>query len=265
MENEINPSSAMMKEVGRVHEGAKLEARGAKDGTAEELAEETPEVEKGEETPEVEAQASEEAPEATPGAAEPEEPIRIGGQVFKNQREAFEYAERVERERELTEAHSAGIREALEATRAAAQPVAEPEDNFEERFYSNPKEALKEVQSKARDEAVAIIKAEQQRENLWTQFLAEYPDIRRKDAERVLNENWETIGRMTDLKKAQSVLAQKVRAEYDEIVSYVKPKTVLADKKQVQSPSGGQPKGVTPKKEERPLDFTSEMRSLFKR
>lgn len=261
--------SDMLKELAQAKEEAKHTANtgegGNPDGQTEELTPPPSALSSGAETTEAEATASEEAPAAPEGKPESEEPIRINGQLFKSQAEAFAYAEQLAREKELTDAHAAGIREALEATRQPAQQEQEPEDDFEQRFYSNPKEALKEVQSKARDEAVAIIKQEQARESLWTQFLTEYPDIRRKDAERVLQENWDVIGKLTDIKKAQQVLASKVRAEYDEILTHTRPKTVMPDKKQVLSPGGSRPSGVTPKKEEKPLAFADQMRAAFKR
>lgn len=273
MQHENNPNSAMLKELKQAKEEAINTAAtgegGNPDGQAEELPPETPEVPESEETTEGKEETSEEAPLAAKGESDLEEtdgPIRIGGQTFKTQKEAFAYAEQVERDRELTEAHAAGIREALEATRQPVQPDPEPEDDFEQRFYSNPKETLKEIQVKARDEAVAVMKAETQREALWNQFLTEYPDVRRKDAERILNEHWNTIGKMTDLKVAMKTLATKVRSEYEEIISLTRPRTVLSDKKQVVSPSGSAPKsGVTPKKEEAPLAFAAQMRAAFKR
>lgn len=263
--------SDMLKELAQAKEEAKHTAAtgegGNPDGQAEELPVPPSALAQGAEAAETQATTAEEAPTEAEGSAEPEaeEEIRINGQVFKSQREAFAYAEQLAREKDLTEAHAAGIREALEATRQPVEQQPEPEDDFEQRFYANPKETLKEIQGRARDEAVAVIRAEQQRENLWNQFLAEHPDIRRKDAERILSENWDTIGKMTDLRKAQAVLAQKVRAEYDEIIQTAKPKTILSDKRQVVSPGGGQPKGVTPKKEEKPLGMAAQMRLAFKR
>jgi hypothetical protein len=266
-QNVNNPESAMLKELREAKEAAVRTAAtgegGNPNGQAEELTTETSELEASPQATEAQTETSEEAPQAASG--ETEEPIRINGQTFTSQREAFAYAEQLAREKELTDAHAQGIREALEATRQPAQSQPEPEDNFEERFYSNPKEELKNLKAQATAEAVQIIKQEQQREKIWNDFLNENPDIRRKDAERVLAENWDVIGKLTDLKQGQKVLAQKVRAEYEEIVNFSKPRTVLADKKQVQSPSGGAPKGVTPKKEDRPLDFISQHRALFKR
>lgn len=265
-----NSNSAMLREVAQVNARAQATARGENTEQTEELPEGTSPVETQSAAPVAQAQTPEEAPEETQGessspapvaAAEAEEPVRVGEKTYRNYEEAFR---ELERERELEAAHSAGIREALEVTRAQNQPTQpEPEDDFEQRFYANPKETLKEVQAKARDEALAALKAEQQKEKLWSDFLSEFPDIRRKDAERVLAENMDTIGKLTDVERGKKLLAQKVRAEYDEILSQHKPRTQLASKPQAISPSGGTPRGVTPtKKEETPLSFSEQMRKL---
>lgn len=261
--HENNPNSAMLREVAQAKEEAQASARG--DTPAEqELTEETPAHAQGEAAPEPTEEAAPETP-AAPEGDSGDEPIRINGRTFPNQAEAFAYAEEIAREKELTDAHAAGIREALEATRTPVAPPPE-EDDFEQRFYANPKETLKGLKEEAKREALQVIQQEQQRERLWNDFLSAHPDIRRKDAERVLQENWDTIGKMTDLGKAQKVLATKVRAEYEEIANLMKPRTELSSKKQVVSASGNAPaRGVTPKKEERPLDFASQMKAAFKR
>jgi hypothetical protein len=276
MQIENNPESAMLKELRQAKDEAQHTAStgegGNPDGQADELPEGSSTLKASEETTVDATETSEETPTPSKGDATADDtdaeegPIRIGGQTFKTQTEAIAYAERLEREKELTDAHAAGIREALEATRQPVQPNPELEDNFEERFYANPKEALKEVQTRARDEAVAVIRRETERERMWNDFITQYPDVRRKDAERVLHENWETIGRMTNVPDAMKTLARKVRSEYEEIVALTRPRTELSSKKQIVSTGGTAPKSVTPqRKDERPLDFASQMRAAFKR
>lgn len=259
-----NPDSQMMREVSKLN----AEKKGyTKDEEIETTAEET--LPGGAEpVAGVEAQveaAPAETPEVTePAADEPEEPIRINGQEFKNQKEAFAYAEQLAREKDIADAHAQGVREALEAQRAQAPAQPPEEEDFDAKFYANPKEALKDVQVRARDEALAVIRLEQQREKAWNEFLAENPDIRKKDAERILFED-QVLQKMTDLDKAKKLLAQKVRAEYAEIAEMIKPRTQLADKKQTLAPSGGPARGVTPpKKEEKILSLAEQMRTLRK-
>lgn len=213
--------------------------------------------------PEAELSLAEKTPPAPAPAEEVREKIRIGDQEFETQAEALRYAEKLQQEQLLAEAHALGIREALQAQQAQ-MPAKQEEDNFEERYYSNPKQVLGEIQQKARDEAVAIIKQEQERERLWTQFLSENPSIRRKDAERVLNENWSTFEKMTDLPKAMKILAQKVNQEYEEIRDLGKPRVELPRKgAPVQSAGVSAPSSVTPqKKEDRVLTMSEQLRQL---
>lgn len=267
--------SEMMKQVLQAKEELKHTARtgegGNPDGETSELPEGSSPLEAREET----SVEQEETPEETSGegeseasaaaaAEEGETLITINGKEFKSQADAIKYAEQLENEKTAAELYNQGVRDALAAGNRPTEQAAEPEDNFEERFYANPKEELKNLKAQARDEALAAIKAEQQRENLWNTFLTANPDLRRKDAERILQENWETIGKMTDLDRAMKVLAQKTRAEYEEIREMAKPRTALkSSSAQVVSPSGGSAKGVTPqKKDDRPLDFISQMKKL---
>jgi hypothetical protein len=263
--------SEMLKELAQSKESAKHTAAtgegGNPNGQADELPEGSSPLEARPEAPEVEEESAEEAPvdesesSDEPAKAAAGAKIRIGGREFESQEEAFKYAEQLERDNEITNAHAAGIREALEATRGPAQPQEEPEEDFDAKFYANPKETLKEIQAKATQDAIALIRAETQREKVWSDFLNEYPDIRRKDAERILSENADTIGKMTDLAAAQKKIAQKVREEYREIQDLMKPRTELKSSKQALSPSGGAGKGVTPKKsEEKPLSFAEQIR-----
>jgi hypothetical protein len=187
-----------------------------------------------------------------------EEPIRIAGKTFKTQKEAFEYAEKLEQDKLISEAHAQGVREAL-AANAPAPAVVEEED-FDTKFYSNPKETLREMQNKARDEAVAMIRAESAKEKAWNEFLAEYPDIRRQDAEAVLTAHTKTIG-ILPWDQGRKALASAVYKEYDEISNLRKPRTELSNKKTALSPSGGAARGVTPKGgEEKILSFAEQLR-----
>lgn len=259
--------SEMLQQVKEAKEAAKHTAAtgegGNPDGTEiEALPEGSQPLEASGEEP------TEAAPEEAP-AAEPEAPkkeakkkIRIGHEEFDTDEDAFKYAEELQRQ----EIYNQGIRDTLAQTAVPVPETPAEDDKFEERFYSNPKEALREVQTKARDEAIAVMRAEQKREQLWNQFLAENPDVRRKDAERILNENAPVFSKIDDIGKAMKLLAQKTRAEYEEIRSLGLPKTELSGKRgPVSSSSGGAPRVTPQRKEEAPLDFTSQLRATFKR
>lgn len=262
--------SEMLKELAQNKEAIKEMARNGGNSEGEELPRGASSVTEDEETSEVEAETSEETPVTDESEAsideikEPETLIRIGGREFKTQSEAIRYAEELEREKLISDSHTAGVREALEATRAQNAPEPEVEEDFDAKFYADPKGSLKEVKAQAVREAIDYIKAETNREKLWGEFLDQNPDIRRKDAERILNENMSTIGKMTDYSAAMKLLAQKVRSEYDEITEARKPRTELKNTRvQAVSPSGGSKKGVTPQKNEgRPLSFSEELRQM---
>jgi hypothetical protein len=207
--------------------------------------------------PEVEA--------AAPVVEEPEEEIRIGDQVFKKQSEAIAYAQNLEAKNQANEAYAQGLRDSMAAN--APAPVVQVEENFEEEFYKDPKGTLAKVQEQATDKAVARIQGEIQREKLWDQFLTKYPELERRDAERIMKEEWDTIGKITDLSKGMEVLANKTRAYYDSIVERYKPRSELPKTKaQAVSPSSGASSGVTPnKKSEIPLSFSEELRRSRKK
>lgn len=263
-----NPGSSMLREVAQAKAEAQSAVKGhSKQNETEELPEGTSPIEarsassEGEETPPEET-STEAQGDATP--EEDEGPIRIGDQTFKTNQEAIRYAEQLEREKLLSEAHAAGVREALEATRIQSPAAEEPEDDFDARFYANPKGTFQEVEDRATQKALAIMQAEKRKEDLWDKFLTDFPDVRRKDAERILRENADTIGKITDTEKGMKALAQLVRSEYQEIVNLTKPRTELPNKgTRGLSPSGGTPQRVTqPKKDDAPLDFISQMKKL---
>jgi hypothetical protein len=258
------PGSEMMNQVGQVNEDAKA----GKLGNAEELPEgnapleaRAPSEEIAEETPVVEATSGEEPVVAV------EEPtlIRIGEREFTSEKEALRYAEELESKNNQLEAYNQGIRDTLGTVNPAQPPPAE-DDNFDEKFYADPKGTLASIKKQATDEALRLFNQQTQREALWNQFLTANPDIRRKDAERILAEpeNWAVLSKLTDSKKAMSLLAQKTRAEYAEIEELRKPRTALPATSGARMPSsGGAPARVTQaKKDEAPLDFVSQLKRM---
>lgn len=214
------------------------------------------------------APAAEAAPAPAAAPAEEEVLIKIGDQTFKTESAAIEYANKLAHEKEVNEAYNSGIQEAIAAAKPAAAPAAE--EDFDTKFYTDPKSALAEVQRKARDEAVAAIRAEQTAAEQWRLFEEENPDLvgQRDIAQKVLQDNWETLGKMTDYEKARKILATKVRGKFQQWAEAAKPRTELPAKKgQVVSAGGSQ--SVTPaapaKKVEKPLDFVSQLKANRKR
>lgn len=216
--------------------------------------------------PESKEESEVKAPTKTKEDEEEETLIRIGDKEFKSQADALKYAESLEYEKLAGDNYNRGIQDAMQAIRPQ-EPQVQEEDDFEEKFYSNPKETLKAVKDQATQEAIAQIKKEQTRESLWNQFLTENPDLRRKDAQRVLEENWETLGKITDLPKAMKLLAVKTRAEYQEIAERLRPRTELPNKGgQAVSAGSATPPSVTrAQKEATSPNFIAEMKKMKRR
>lgn len=199
---------------------------------------------------------------------EPEELIRIGDQTFKTQSEAIKYAEKLENEKLLAESYNQGVREALQSTQKP-EVVAPVEDNFDERFYSNPKETLKEVKEQAKNEIRAEFAAAQAEEKAWGKFTSLNPDLAdsRVEVMRILQENWDVLGKMKDEDRAMGLLATKTRTYFQAIADKLKPRTELPNKQaQVVSPGGGSRPSVTPtKKEAAPLTMAEQLKNLRRR
>lgn len=259
-----------MSQEGMLAEVAKnrAEARAnAKQGKEEALPQGAAPIEVEDDDVAVTEPASAEGTEEVVTEVEPETLIKIGGREFTSQKEAFAYAEELERENESTKAYNQGVKEALAAT---AKPVEEVpvEDNFEEKFYSDPKAAIKEAEERATLKAVAIVQAEAKKEGYWKTFLDENPDLERSDAEEMLKRQWNVIGKMTDFTAAQKALATAVRADYQRKADRLKPRTELPQSRGVQAVStggGGGQRVTQAPKEEKVLSMSEQMRNLRKR
>jgi hypothetical protein len=251
--------------MGMLDDVRKVNETAGKSKTEEDEVLDTPVEEPTEDAPALDAPAEEEdAPAVAAEAEEPETLISIGGREFKTQSEAIRYAEELEQEKLLAESYNQGIRETLALTQKPVQ--AQEEDNFDEQFYSNPKEALKKVKEQAKDEIMASINAKDAEKAAWNRFSQAHPDLAdsEKEVRRVLQENWDVLGNMKDEKRAMEILATKTRSYFQSIAERVKPRTVLSNRGgQVVSPSGKASSGVTPnKREERPLTMIEQMQSL---
>ena len=258
----MDQSSEMLQQVGNFRDEMRSQAK-----KTEELPAGAAPVEAKEEAPEAPpAPVAEAAPEeVTPPAPkeEPETLIRIGDQTFKTQAEAIRYAEKLEQEKLFAEAHRQGIQEAIQALTPQV-PVAPQEDNFEEEFYTKPKETLLKVKEQAKAEIRAEQQAEERKRELWKTFEDRYPDIDRRDAEIILAQNADSIGKLTDIDKGLELLARKTRSEYQRIVERYKPRTELPPSRGTSTiPSNSGSRSVTPEKKEEPvLTMAEQMKTL---
>jgi hypothetical protein len=267
----------MQKELARIKEEAKNTANGEK-SESEELPEGSSPIEARAQDAELEEETAEEASsedesaasddgegeESAEVAAAPGKKIKIGEREFDSEADAVEYAKELSSEVEKRNLYDQGVRDTIrELQEKESVVVAEPVDEDAE-FYANPTEKLKKVRAEATAEALRLFKAEKLKEEIWTRFGEEYPDVRRKDADRILRENHDTIGRMTDWAGAMKKVAALARAEYEEIRELTKPRTIVnTSKRPGMAPSGGKASGVTPKKtEEKPLSLAEQLRSI---
>lgn len=260
--------SGMLADLAKAKEEAKQVARGERVDEVESIEEpaaEEPEVEASAEESEAEVEEpteenseDETAVSETDESEEDDGPIVIRGKSFKNQAEAIAYAESLEDER----IYNQGFRDAQ--AKPAAEEAQPPEDEIDDAaLYTDPKGTLKKIKESAVTEAEKRIEAKMTRERLWTDFLTRYPDIERKDAERILSENIKTIGAMENHEEGMKLLARKVRSEYQRMADRLKPRTELPTKKgTVVSRGNGVPQSVTPKKTEKVLTMTEQMKSL---
>lgn len=197
-------------------------------------------------------------------AAKPE--IRIGDKVFKSEAEAIKYAESLEQDKLLAESYNMGIKEALALVQKPQEAEPVVEENFEETFYANPKEALTKMKEQAKQEVIGIMKAERAEEEAWHDFSNKYPDLAdsRSEVNRIMQENWDVLSKIKDKQKAMDLLAIKTRSYFDQIVEKRKPRTELPNKPGPAVSTGSQHgPSVTPKqKSQEPLTLAQQLKSM---
>lgn len=218
----------------------------------------------------------EEAQEVQPDSAapavavvgQPKEKIRIGDRTFDSQKEAWSYAEELERQRLAADAYRQGIQDALQRDNPQAQnEPPPPEENFEEKFYADPKKFLDEYGQKIRDnvtrEVLGQVEKQSKVTKLWEQFYNENPDLQSQRAlvQAILQQEWDTLGHMPDHGKALKLLAEKTRGELNKYFEQLKPRQELPNTKAGASP-GGQVTTTRPQVDKKPLDFLSQVRHL---
>jgi len=222
------------------------------------------------EAPVVEEPDEEEAPKAAK--------YRIAGREFATQEEAFAYAEDLDRQNAIKEAEVNAYRQmnstynngGQQAQKVTLPP--EEEDDFDAKFYENPKKYLQEreelVRQRTRDEVLQAVGAQSEEEKLWNEFFQENPDLSgdRDIAELVVSQHTEDIRAIAQTrgkKAASEFLAQKVRARHQNWVEAQKPRRELANTRA--GVSVGSAKSVTLKQaEESTLSFAEQLSTINK-
>jgi len=217
------------------------------------------------------AAPAEAAPATDPAspAEIPKTKIRIGTEEFDSSEEAFKYAEGLQNDKLISDSYTQGIQDSVaqqnaEQTAVPAEPV---DDNFDEQFYTNPREVIKNVREQATADALQVIRQENAMEKQWNIFFDENPKLhgQREVAQMVLNQNMSTIGRMTDMPKARKLLAIKTMEVFNSYGDHNTPRTDLPNNGAGSSPSQATAAGVTqPTGEKKKLSFFDQIRSLNK-
>lgn len=188
--------------------------------------------------------------------------VKIGGQEFESAEEAWAYAEELEREKLAADAFRQGVEVAGKQQNGNPAPETqqEPEENFEEEFFSNPKEYLKKRDAQIAAKIKADLNKETVYEQTWREFYTDYEDLSgSKDLVQLeLNKHWATIQHMPT-KAGLKVVADSVRARKKEILQEMAPGIELPKVRATASPTGS--KTVTrqqaPAKE---LNFAQQMK-----
>ena len=212
------------------------------------------------------------APEKKPASAA-EEVIRIGDKTFTSQKDAWDYAQELDRQNLANDAFRQGIEAANLTQNSNTQnaPAAPPQElKIPDEYYTNPAKYFKDREiemafkvSQAIDSRVALAESHKKTmDDFWT----EYPDLaqnqtRRGLALRHINENMKTLGNV-ETKKALKIIAEKARAELKELgVTTLPQKTLPSNPKPAASPGSGT-NPPRPKQDDKPLNFVQQMKNI---
>lgn len=232
------------------------------------------------------------APGEEPGDEEvPNSPkYVIGDKTFATQAEALAYAQQnlttLEREREITDAYRQGLIDAQQQSGASTlqNPQEPAEDDLladfsDDEFYSNPKEVLKKVVARTKEQTLA----EQQRLNaqrdqdaqVWAEFTAAHPEMAdyRAEVTDFVRANAQSVAAIANTKgstAAYAFVAGKLKEQFSRYAKALGERKVLT-RGGTPSPSGQSAAGtgsggsVTPKGgAKKPLSMAEQIRSIRK-
>lgn len=230
-------------------------------------------VEPGTEPEVVEPAAKEAAAPNT--SVEDEGEIRLGGRVFKTQKEAWDYAQELEYQKAVNDAFRQGVELTATAQNSniQQQPQRPPEpETMPDEYYMNPaaywsKEKTR-IAQQAEQRAYESVNKQLSTQQMWQQFWNDYPDLGRNETTReltssVFNANFQSLSAV-QADKALKIIADKTRSKMRDLgVSTLPQKVLPSSTKPAASPGTGG-KVTIAKPDEKPLNFVSQFKNLKK-
>jgi hypothetical protein len=230
------------------------------------------------------AEFSFEAPEEKPEVEEPtvaenatvqpaEDDIVIGDKVFKDKKEAFRYAQELEREKLAADAFRQGLEAAQiqASSNLKAEPPKPPElETIPDEYYTNPQayfaKMKREMEAKSAqtvDQRIAQINAHQATmQKFWT----DYPDLARSNATMALAQKHIQLGLQKyghiETNKALKLIAEETRAELKELGVTTLPTKIIPSNTKPAVSAGGSTAPTRPKPDEKPLNWVQQMKSI---
>lgn len=209
--------------------------------------------------------------------------LKIGDQTFRNEKDAFEYAQKhieaLERDRAIADAYSQGQKEAMQHFRGPGEVTSteraqEPEeDNFDQEFYEDPKAYLKkygaQIREQAKQEVLGQVEQTQAEAQLWRDFFSKNEDLDgfRDEVELVLTQNRAQVEALAKAKgkdAAFDLLANATRRRFYDMSQRLRPKRELPNVKIGASEGTGEE--VTRKEAPKgSVDFLSQLRKTKRR
>lgn len=226
----------------------------------------------------VEVEAKPKPETETPEVARPEvSKIKIAGKEFSSVEEAIAYAEQLELAQREDKAFQEGYQKAKEGDQPPA-PQKSLDDEVEELFFENPKEAIKKLREGIQQEIWSAyqnmtqqqsqaVRLEAERNQMWEQFYQANSDLAesREYVDFVMKKNWDAL---KDKKLEQSLteLADMARKGLKISKEAALPKTELPNKPVIMpGASGDATTQQTEVTAAQPLDFIQQLNKLRKR
>lgn len=202
-----------------------------------------------------------------------EDEIIIGEKIFKDKKEAWAYAQELERQNLANDAFRQGIEAAQlnQNSNSNSQTQAAPiKKEIPPEFYTDPATFFeKREQQMATSVQAAIDQRIQQintHQSTMQKFWADYPDLAKSKATMDLAQRHIVVGIQKygrlETDKALKLIAEEARAEMRELgVTTLPTKPLLSNSKQVAS-SGTSTTVARPKPDEKPLNMVQQMKNI---